>query len=127
MAKKSTPLFEITLNAMHRIVIVARLLPQQAGSFKEARAVSALVKMLSLSDDEIKQIDLKEGPTGLKIEKVEEAVKLLTDYKLTPNHVHVIVEGFIALEESGKVPIDATMLELYDAFEEAIDLAEEEG
>jgi len=116
----------VTLTVPQRLRLAHQILPEEAGSFREAKSVRKLRRSLQLSDSEKE----KAGVYQHNGHQMIKDMSVLEDesYTLGGTEVEVICWGFDRLEEEGKVPTDEVFFELYEMFEEDIEeVTESEG
>lgn len=109
----------IFLNVPQRMRLANQILPSEAGSFKQAKAVRKLRTRLELSTRERELAGTREVNGR---EYLEEPSKVDDkQLELSDTEVEVICWGFDRLEEDGTVPTDEQFFILYEMFEDEIE------
>lgn len=109
----------LTLDVGSRFRLVNQILPKEAGSFKQAKAVRALRRRLELTDSEKKRGGYAEKDGRMFLQQPQHIED--KEFEFSDAEEEVIAWGFDRLDEEGNVPTDDQFFALYEEFEEAIE------
>lgn len=100
---------KVNLNILERVVIM-NILPR-TGSFVNVRAAKNTTKILSISKDEEKEIELARN--GSTTTWNDEGTKP-KEFELPPSSVKIILDALKDLDAKGQLPVDA--VSTYETF-----------